>query len=162
MILVTVGTQDKSFKRLIEAIDHQLEAGLINEDVIVQSGYTQYSSPRMTIIPYFAQDELDQYRQNASLVITHGGVGSILDALRYHKKVIGVARLKQFKEHINDHQVEILEKFAQDGHILYASDLAMIPSLVKEARDFTPVPYPFNNKSLLEHVKNVIDSFIKE
>ena len=162
MILVTVGTQDKSFKRLIEAIDHQFEAGLIQEEVIVQSGYTQYASPRMTIIPYFSQDDLDQYRQEASLVITHGGVGSILDALRYHKKVIGVARLKQYKEHINDHQVEILEKFAKEGHLLYASDLAMIPSLIKEARDFTPTPYPFNNKLLLDHVKKVIDSFINE
>lgn len=160
MILVTVGTQDKSFKRLIEAIDHQLEAGLIQEEVVVQSGYTQYSSPRMTIIPYFSQDELDEYRQNASLVITHGGVGSILDALRYGKKVIGVARLKQFKEHINDHQVEILEKFAKEGYLLYASDLAMIPSQIKEAHEFIPNPYPFDNEKLLKHVKKVIDSMI--
>lgn len=160
MILVTVGTQDKSFKRLIEAIDHQLEAGLIQEEVVVQSGYTQYSSPRMTIIPYFSQDELDEYRQNASLVITHGGVGSILDALRYGKKVIGVARLKQFKEHINDHQVEILEKFAKEGYLLYASDLAMIPSQIKEVHEFIPNPYPFDNEKLLKHVKKVIDSMI--
>lgn len=160
MILLTLGTQDKSFRRLLETLDHQLEAGLIQEDVVVQSGYTQYSSPRLKIIPYCSQDELDLYRQNASLIITHGGVGSILDALRFHKKVIGVARLKQYKEHINDHQIEILEKFAKEGHLLYASDLAMIPSLVKEAQDFNPVPYPFNNKLLLDHIKKIIDSFI--
>ena len=160
MILVTLGTQDKSFVRLLHALDQQLEAGLIQEEVIVQSGYTQFSSSRMTIIPYLSQDDLDNYRQASSLVITHGGVGSILDACRYHKKVIGVARLKQYKEHINDHQVEILEKFAEKGYVFYASDLAMIPSLIKEAKTFTPVPYPFNNKQLLDHVKKTIDLFI--
>ena len=162
MILVTLGTQDKSFKRLIEAIDHQLEAGLIQDVVVVQAGYTHYTSPRLTIIPYFSQDALDKHRQDASLIITHGGVGSILDALRYHKKVIGVARLKQFKEHINDHQVEILAKFAKDGYLLYATDFAMLPRLIKEAQTFTPIDYPFNNQQLLDHVKRTIDVFINE
>ena len=34
MILVTLGTQDKSFKRLLEAIDKQISLGNINDEII--------------------------------------------------------------------------------------------------------------------------------
>ena len=145
MILVTLGTQDKSFIRLLSTLEHQFELGLIHDEIIVQSGYTKFDSKFMTLIPYFSQDELDQYRQNAECIITHGGVGSILDGCRYGKKIIGVARLKEFKEHINDHQIEICEQFSKDGYILYAKDLDDIPRLINEIKLFIPKKYVFDN-----------------
>ena len=157
MILVTLGTQDKSFIRLLSTLEHQLELGLIHDEIIVQSGYTKFDSKFMTLIPYFSQDELDQYRQNAECIITHGGVGSILDGCRYGKKIIGVARLKEFKEHINDHQIEICEQFSKDGYILYAKDLDDIPKLINEIKVFNPKKYVFDNQKLLVHIKSVID-----
>lgn len=157
MILVTLGTQDKSFVRLLNALENQIEAGLIQDEVIVQSGYTKFESKHMKLIPYFSQDELDQYRKNAECIITHGGVGSILDGCRYDKKIIGVARLKEFKEHINDHQVEICEQFAQDGYILFAKNLNEIPQLIKESVSFIPKKYSFDNHKLIMHIKSVID-----
>lgn len=157
MILVTLGTQDKSFIRLLSTLEHQFELGLIHDEIIVQSGYTKFDSKFMTLIPYFSQDELDQYRQNAECIITHGGVGSILDGCRYGKKIIGVARLKEFKEHINDHQIEICEQFSKDGYILYAKDLDDIPRLINEIKLFIPKKYVFDNQKLLVHIKSVID-----
>jgi len=157
MILVTLGTQDKSFVRLLEALEKQCESGLIQEEIIVQSGYTKFDSKHMKLIPYFSQDELDQYRQSAQCIITHGGVGSILDGCRYGKKIIGVARLKQFKEHINDHQIEICEQFSKDGYILYAEKLENIYHLIEEAKSFEPKKYIFDNKKLIMHIKSVID-----
>lgn len=157
MILVTLGTQDKSFIRLLSTLEHQFELGLIHDEIIVQSGYTKFDSKFMTLIPYFSQDELDQYRQNAECIITHGGVGSILDGCRYGKKIIGVARLKEYKEHINDHQIEICEQFSKDGYILYAKDLDDIPRLINEIKVFSPKKYVFDNQKLLVHIKSVID-----
>lgn len=157
MILVTLGTQDKSFVRLLNALENQIETGLIQDEIIVQSGYTKFESKHMKLIPYFSQDELDQYRKNADCIITHGGVGSILDGCRYDKKIIGVARLKQYKEHINDHQVEICEQFSQDGYILFARNLEDIPQLIKESNSFIPKKYKFDNHKLIMHIKRVID-----
>lgn len=157
MILVTLGTQDKSFVRLLIALDNQISMGLITEEIVVQSGYTRYESQFMKLIPYFSQDELDQYRSNASLIITHGGVGSILDGCRIGKKVIGVARLKEYKEHINDHQVEICEQFSRDGYILFARNLNDLPALINEASHFEPKKYVFDNSKLIMHIKSVID-----
>jgi UDP-N-acetylglucosamine transferase subunit ALG13 len=157
MILVTLGTQDKSFQRLLSALEKQIEDGLINEEIIVQSGYTKFNSKCMKLIPYLSQDELDQYRKVASVIITHGGVGSILDGCRIGKKIIGVARLKKFKEHMNDHQVEICERFSVDGYILFARDLSEIPELIKKSSSFNPKKYIFNNRDLIMHIKSVID-----
>lgn len=157
MILVTLGTQDKSFVRLLEALEEQLEKGLIQDKVIVQSGYTQFKSKYMQVVPYWAQEELDQMRQNADVIISHGGVGSILDCLKYGKKVIGAARLKEYGEHINDHQTEILEKFSDDDYILYARDLGRIHQMIEEAKYFTPKAYPFDNKGLILRIKALID-----
>lgn len=157
MILVTLGTQDKSFLRLLEALEKQCESGLIQDEIIVQSGYTKFDSKHMKLIPYFSQDELDQYRQKAECIITHGGVGSILDGCRYGKKIIGVARLKAFKEHINDHQIEICEQFSKDGYILYAENLEDIHRLIEQSKSFEPKKYIFDNKKLIMHIKSVID-----
>ena len=40
MILVTLGTQDKKFTRLLEAIQKQIDKGNIKDKVIVQAGCT--------------------------------------------------------------------------------------------------------------------------
>ena len=83
MILVTLGTQDKSFKRLLEAIDKEIEKGNIKEKVLVQAGYTKYKSKNMEIFKSVSSDKLEELMNKASLIITHGGVGSILTALKH-------------------------------------------------------------------------------
>ena len=52
MILVTLGTQDKEFPRLIQAVEKQIELGNIKDEVIVQAGSTKYKSNKMKIVDY--------------------------------------------------------------------------------------------------------------
>ena len=111
MILVTLGTQDKSFVRLLKAIDKQIELGNIKEEVIVQAGYTKYESKNMKIFDLVSPKELDSLMKSANIIITHGGVGSILGALKYGKPVIAAARLSKYGEHTNDHQKQIIDEF---------------------------------------------------
>ena len=44
MILVTLGTQDKGFERLLKQVDEEIKKGNIREKVVVQAGYTKYDS----------------------------------------------------------------------------------------------------------------------
>ena len=104
MILVLLGTQDKSFHRLLKQIDEAILDRIINEEVIVQAGYTKYSSDNMKIFDFVSKKDLDKYVDNSSFIITHAGVGSILDGIRKGKKMLVVPRLKEYKEHTNDHQ----------------------------------------------------------
>ena len=82
MILVMLGTQNNSFHRLLEEIDRLIDKKIINEKVVVQAGYTKYSSDNMEIFSLIPQEELEKYQDNANLIITHGGVGSIIGSIK--------------------------------------------------------------------------------
>ena len=85
MIFVTLGTQDKTFKRLLQNIDECINKGIIKDKVIVQAGYTKYDSKNMQVFDLLDKDEFDKYIKSCDLLITHGGVGSILTGLKNNK-----------------------------------------------------------------------------
>ena len=88
MILVELGTQDKSFKRLLDMVEKEIENKTIKEEVIVQAGYTEYSSKNMKVFDYLPKDELEKLIDKASFLIVHGGVGSIISSIKKGKKVV--------------------------------------------------------------------------
>lgn len=86
MIFVTLGTQDKKFPRLLQALDKAIEKGEIEEKVIVQAGNTKYESENMDIFDLISPDEFNKYIDDCDILITHGGVGSIITAVKKEKK----------------------------------------------------------------------------
>lgn len=156
MILVTLGTQDKPFTRLLQQLESLKASGLLQDRIVVQAGYTQFSSTLLEVHTYFSQIELDALRAEADLIITHGGVGSILDGLKVHKKIIAVPRLKRFGEHANDHQLEIIESFAQEGYILACLAVMDLKDCLEKVPSFTPKSYPFDNSAVLKSVLDYI------
>ena len=91
MILVTLGTQDKPFTRLLKAIDKEIKNGNIKDKVVVQAGNTKYESSNMEIFDFKSNDELKDLISKSDLIITHGGVATILESIQRDKKVIAVA-----------------------------------------------------------------------
>lgn len=51
--------------------------------------------------------ELNQAAADSDVVITQAGIGSAISALKVGKRPVFIPRRKQFKEHIDDHQVSI-------------------------------------------------------
>ena len=82
MILVLLGTQNNSFHRLLEEVDKNIKDGTIKEEVIVQSGYTKFQSHRMRIIDLMSKEQLAEFQEEATLIITHGGVNCIINRKR--------------------------------------------------------------------------------
>ena len=157
MILVTLGTQDKSFERLLKMLDLEIEKGNIKEKVIVQAGLTKYESKNMEIKGLIPMEELDDLMNKCDILITHGGVGSIISGLKKGKKVIACARLKKYKEHTNDHQKQIIDNFKADGYILDLDDFDSIGEAIKASKKFTPKKYKSNNKKFVKLIKERID-----
>ena len=58
MILVTLGTQDKTFPRLLKIIQEQIDKGNIKDKVIVQAGNTKFESKDMEILGLIDRDYL--------------------------------------------------------------------------------------------------------
>ena len=118
MILVTLGTQDKSFERLLKAIDKEIEKGNIKDKVIVQAGYTKYESPNMEIFDLIPNDEFDKLVSEADLIIPHGGVGSILDFNKLDKVLIKSKSFKPKKFVSNtDNMISLISNYIdKDNH----------------------------------------------
>lgn len=161
MILVLLGTQDKSFHRLLEQIDKSINKGTIKEEVIVQAGYTKYESPNMKIFDFVSKEELEEYVKESSFVITHAGVGSILDGIRKEKKMIVAARLKKYKEHTNDHQLQILKEFANQKYILPLYDLSCLDKTIAKLDKFKVKKFKSGNQ-MIDLITDYIDKNVKD
>ena len=160
MIFVTVGTQDWSFKRLIEAVEKAVIDKKITDEVIVQAGNTKYESEHVKILNYIPFEEFAGFMDKADIIITHGGVGSILNAVKLGKKVIAVPRLAKYNEHVNDHQLQVIKKMTDDGYILSTEDENLIVDKIKEIENFEPKVYTSNTDNFEKGVKNILDEII--
>ncbi len=157
MIFVILGTQDKEFTRLLKSTENEIKKGNITEEVIVQAGCTKYSSDKMKIFDLVSMEKFNDYLQKANLIITHGGYGTITNALKYGKKVIACPRLKMYKEHTNDHQKEILDAYEKEGYILYLRDENELGLLLEKAKKFKPKKYKDNSDNIIKIVTDFID-----
>jgi hypothetical protein len=159
MIFVILGTQDKKFPRLLDALQKKIDEGKISkkEEIIVQAGSTKYESKNMKIIDYMSVRKFEECIDRADLIICHAGVGTILTALKKGKKIIAAARLKQYGEHVNDHQLQILDNFTAEGYILALEDFDKIDLLIKQAKRFTPAKFKSNKRYFLRQLEKEIN-----
>lgn len=158
MILVSLGTQDRQFTRLLDAIEKQIELGNIKDRVVVQAGETKYSSKHMEIFDLIPSDEFLKLLQECDLLICHGGVGTIIDGLKYHKKIIAAARLKEYSEHQNNHQKQIIAEFTKEGMILELDDFDKLDEKLLEAKNFKPKEYKSNTENFISILEEYIEN----
>ena len=158
MILVMLGTQNNSFHRLLEEVDKNIKDGIITEKVIVQAGYTKYESDNMEIVDFISREKIEKLQQEANLIITHGGVGSIIQSIEKGKKVIAVARLHEYGEHVNNHQKEIVELFNKKDYIIGIDNVEHLKQALEKSEKFIPKKYISDNAKLLK----LVDDFINE
>ena len=156
MILVLLGTQHNEFTRLLQEIDECINNKKIDEEVIVQAGFTKYESKKMRIFDMIPKLDLDEFVERADLVITHGGVGSIIMALNKNKKVIAVPRLHEYGEHVNDHQRQIIKVFSEKGYLIGLQNVEDMPEALKDIKTFVPKKYENNNHEMLNYIENFI------
>ena len=68
MILVMLGTQNNDFHRLLDEVEKNIENGNINEEVIVQAGYTKFISDKMKIFSMTSKENLKDLIKKADLI----------------------------------------------------------------------------------------------
>lgn len=158
MIFVILGTQDKPFSRLLNALEKEIKKENIKEKVIVQAGSTKYKSKYMEIYDYLDMKSFNKYINDADYIITHGGVGAILDSIKKNKKVLVVPREQKYDEHENDHQIQITERFTKMGYILSCMNTKNISLKIQELKDFKPKKFVSNNKKLISKIEEYIDN----
>ena len=112
----------------------------------------------MTILDLVPRDEFEKLIEECDLLITHGGVGSILTGINKGKKVIAVPRLSKYNEHGNDHQLQIVENFKKRKYILSCNDLNKLGKTIEKAKKFKPQKFVSNTNNIITMIEDYIDN----
>lgn len=120
LILLSVGTQ-LPFDRLVRTVDDWAVA-TGRSDVVAQIGPSTYVPRSLKAFPFLAPQAFQELQLNATIMISHAGMGSILTALEYGKPIIIMARDHRRGEHRNGHQLATAERFKAVPGIYVASD----------------------------------------
>lgn len=156
MIFVIIGSRMFQFDRLLKEIDMLVEKGVIKETLFAQTGSSMYVPRNFEYSNFLDHDKFNDYINKSDTIITHAGVGSIINSLKAGKKVIAVARLKRYDEHIDDHQLEIVRKFSEMGMIIGLEDVSQLENTMKNLNSAKTKPYAANTSRII----NIIEEFI--
>lgn len=151
MILVTVGTEQFSFNRLMSWIQVLIDRGFIQEEVVVQYGSCTALPSQVRAYSLLAQAEFQKLVQQARLIIGHCGEGTVTLLGEINKPYILVPRSQCFKEHVDDHQVELAVALANIGVPIAWSPGDLVKFLALP--HFVP-PLAVSTTSFCEHLKN--------
>ena len=157
MIFLTVGTLFP-FDRLVVAVDQAVTEGLLKEDVIAQVGNGGVRCRNVKCVEVLEKDEFDEHVRNASCLISHAGMGSIMMALSHNKPLLVMPRLSKYKEHVNDHQLGTAKKFEQLDHLLVAYEEEEIPEKLEQLKTFVPKPRENQAQAVAARIADFLES----
>jgi len=135
MIYVTTGTDHHPYGRLIKAVDSIKGKGLIQQPVFIQTGSSSYIPQHCEHTDYLTFDQVREKINEAKIIITHGGPGTIMPVVNSGKVPIVVPRKKQYGEAVDDHQVDFVRKLDERGLIIAVVDTADLASKINDYDD---------------------------
>lgn len=158
MIFVVLGSQKFPFDRLLQAVDALVAQGGLPADVFAQRGAGSYVPQHFPSEAFLDTETFNRIMTRADIVITHGGTGAIIKAVKLGKKVIIVPRRAQYGEHVDDHQLQIMDMFAGLELALPCPDPQDLAGAVEKAQGMTFRPYQSNTMTIV----NDIDQYLQE
>lgn len=121
-IFVTLGTiRPYRFDALVDAL---LSTGMCGDDTVWQLGTTERERLPGRQVQYMGADEFAAETRAADVVVTHAGVGTVMDLLNMGKAPVVVPRRSSHDEHVDDHQQQIADLLRELG--------LAVPSAVEE------------------------------
>ena len=162
MIFITVGTQKFQFNRLLKEVDRLIEENKITEEVFAQIGYSDYKPKNYSYKDFIDRDEYKDIMKKCQKVITHGGTGAIVGAVKQRKKVIAIPRLKRFDEHVDDHQIQIVSEFGKVGFIMGIKNIDMLDEAIANIYKIELKEYSSNTENIIKEIEIFIDSLINK
>ena len=191
MIFVSLGTQDKPFNRIIDYILKLKEEIKELEDIeiVFQIGQTKLSEEEknkieklnektnekkvsekiknkekkdIIVFNMLKPEEMKKYIINSSIVITHAGVGTIMECIENNKDIIVLPRKEENGEHVNNHQEEIAFEMEKKG-LLYKVDTyekmkEIVIELIKNSNNKKENKYISNNEKFNDMLIDYLES----
>jgi len=125
------------FDRLVRVVDDW--AGTSgNRDVFAQVGVGGYQPKHAKWVELLEPDEFREKIVQASIIISHAGMGTILSVMQHGKPILVMPRLAKFGETRNDHQIASARVFRERGSISTVQDELELAEKLNDLGTVTP------------------------
>lgn len=161
MIFVTIGTQ-MHFDRLIAAVDDW--AGTTGtEDVFAQTGPSSYFPKNIKTKSFITPQDFRDCVHDARIMISHAGMGSILTALEFGKRLVVMPRNDRLGEHRSDHQIATARYFAGQNRVLVAVDRRELFAVLNhlDDRDEVEPISPIASPALISTIRQFVETNVR-
>lgn len=130
MILGIVGTSG-TFPRLVEALAHW-KAQRPESEVWVQHGGMTLP-PGLEGAALTSREDVLEKLKRAEAVVCHAGTGTLFDVLGAGHVPVVMARRHHLREHVNDHQLEIVAALREVDRVIEVKDASEVVAAIEEA-----------------------------
>lgn len=158
LIFITLGSQKFQFNRLLIEVDKLVERKIISGEVFAQIGYSDYAPQNYNYKKFLDREEFSNYMNRSDIVITHGGTGAIVGAIKNNKKVVAIPRLKKFHEHVDDHQLQITSQFKDSNLIESVIEINCLEDVIKKLDTIVFAKYESNTAKIIHNIEHFINS----
>jgi UDP-N-acetylglucosamine transferase subunit ALG13 len=163
VVFVTVGNATQQFSRLLEGVERVAASGSLgSERILIQSGHNpDFQSRYCEVKQFVSMDEFETLMSDANLIICHGGCTQ-LHAVRLGKVPVVMPRRKRYREHVNDHQLELVSALASERKIVAAYEPEDLPAAIAEAQRLNEHPLPVSTSPMIGLVGHAIEELRKD
>lgn len=158
LVFATVGAT-LAFPRLAQLVLAAKRSGVLPGEVILQAGDGAADLAMVEgvkVVKELPFDEIRALLARASIVICHGGTGSIVTALQNYCHVIVIPRRHELGEHYDDHQTEITSSFQQRGLVRIADDETSLGKAIDELNGKSPVGATTDPQALIGRLRELV------
>ncbi len=158
MIFVTLGSQKFQFDRLLQKLDDMVENNIITEKIVAQIGASTYLPQHYEYVRFMDREQFAETMDQCDIVITHGGTGVIISAVKKGKKVIAIPRLAKYKEHVDDHQLQLLHQFDDLELICACYEVDDLEEKYSGIRDMKFKSYVSNTHTIIASIEEYLET----
>jgi beta-1,4-N-acetylglucosaminyltransferase len=122
-LFVTVGSTD--FNELVKNVDDLYP--LLNMEGIIQIGHGYYEPKNFNFFRF--SESLIPYYKKASLIISHGGLATTIEILKFAVPLVSVSNNDRYDKH----QEDILYEMEKQGYLIWCRNLEKLKGSIEMA-----------------------------
>lgn len=158
MVFITLGSQKFQFDRLLKKVDELIDEGVIEDEVVAQIGASEYMPRNYSYVRFMDRNQFAETMDRCTTVITHGGTGVIIGAVKKGKKVIAVPRLAKYGEHVDDHQLQLLHQFDDLQLICACYEVDQLGEFYQKLPEMVFRPYVSNTSVVIASIDEYLQN----
>jgi UDP-N-acetylglucosamine transferase subunit ALG13 len=153
---VGVGNHSQPFDRLLRLVDDAVARGLLPRPVVAQAGVSRYQPSTFDTRAWLDPGDVDAAIAGSRYVVTHGGTGSMSNALRHGRRPLVLPRLRRLGEHVDDHQEQLVSEMARIALVVPLTGPISESHLLAADIPLTSPPRDRNRPNLSEALRSTV------